>query len=247
MRITEVIHTDLLPEAKIPYSLILPTDPQTTCLWLHGYRERAADLLSVLEPLAEQHHIAVILPDVPDTYYLDQPWNACYTERFLITEFLPVVTARHNLPAENLCIAGISMGGFGSLLLGSHFPDLFRKIVCMSGAFILEDIQIGNPEVVGTDPNNVKHFQNIFGDLPALGDSVSRNPAVAACHALEAKQLPPVFMACGTEDLLYPRNVKLRNQLTALGANITWMEGAGNHTKQFFAPAMTCAFAWLSQ
>lgn len=139
------------------------------------------------------------------------------------------------------------MGGFGSLLLGSHFPDLFRKIVCISGAFILEDIQIGNPEVVGTDPNNVKHFQNIFGDLPALGDSVSRNPAVAACHALEAKQLPPVFLACGTEDLLYPRNVKLRNQLTALGANITWMEGAGNHTKQFFAPAMACAFAWLSQ
>ena len=133
MLITDIIPTSLFSEGIISYRLILPSDVQKTCLWLHGYRERSEDLLqkSNLEQLAEKYKIAVLLPDVPDTYYLDQDWNHHYTKRFLISEFLPEVTQKYHLPsdANDIFIAGISMGGFGSLLLGSHFSDIFNKIV----------------------------------------------------------------------------------------------------------------------
>jgi len=249
MIIPNTIQTSLLGTNEIKYTIILPETVLKTCLWLHGYQERSADILqkSYLEKFSETYNIAVLIPDVPDTYYLDQPWNNYYTEQFLISEFLPTITALYHLPAarEDTYIAGISMGGFGSLLLGSHFPDRFSKIVCISSAFIIDDILIGNPEVIGNFPGNLAHFQNLFGDIPSLEDSYSRNPSVAASQALKEKKLPQVFLACGTEDLLYSRNVKMRKLLELLGGDVHWCEAVGNHNWGFFNKIMGNVFEWM--
>ena len=36
-------------------------------------------LKSNLEEFSEKYHVAIIIPDVQDTYYLNQTWNDCYT------------------------------------------------------------------------------------------------------------------------------------------------------------------------
>ena len=68
------------------YTVILPENIQYSCLWLHGYKERSCDILrqSHLEELAKQYHTAIILPDVADSYYINQPWNNLYIEDYLI-------------------------------------------------------------------------------------------------------------------------------------------------------------------
>lgn len=248
------IQTDLLNEPTISYCLIQPTEYHKTLYWLHGYKERFSDILShsQLEQMAEKFQIAIVIPNLPDTYYLDQPWNNCYAEYFFFEEFLSFVQTKHALPAarEATFIAGISMGGFGSLLYGSHHPEKFGKIACISGAFIIDDLLIGNPEVIGSPEENLTHFQNIFGDIPSLDiyfeESQKRNPLAAALKALEQKQLPPIFMACGKSDLLYTRNVKLREQLMNVGADITWKEASGNHDWRFFNGILETLFLWLS-
>lgn len=248
MIVTATFPTALLSTNIIHYKLVLPSIFHKTLLWLHGYKERSKDILakSNLEHLAEQYQIAIILPDVPDTYYLNQMWNECYTEDFLILEFLPAMYKKYHLPhqRQNIYIAGISMGGFGSLLLGSHHSGLFGKIVSISGAFIIDDILIGNPEIIGS-PNNLPHFQKLFGDFSTL-DSYEKNPSAAARQALEKSQLPPIYLACGTEDLLYTRNLKLRNLLLKLGADVTWTEACGNHNWNLFNDVLADIFNWLS-
>lgn len=250
MILTDTIHTALLHKTPISYSIVRPDSYEKVCLWLHGFGEHGEDIrnASDLEFFAEKYKIAIILPDVPDTYYLDQSWNDCYTEQFLLFELIPAIKTKYNVLSDkkDLCIAGISMGGFGSLLLGSHFCDLFSKIVCISGAFIIPDILIGNPEIIGTFSNNLEYFQNIFGDIPSLENSYSRNPEVAACQALKIKQLPPVFMTCGTEDMLFTRNVKLRNRLLDSGADVTWKEAGGNHDWKFFNMVLEDVFRWMA-
>lgn len=249
MKLTDTIQTNLLPQNKMTYSAILPSNCEKVLFWLHGYRERAEQLLQHEDfvTLAEQHQIAILFPDVPDTYYLNQPWNHCYTEDFLISEFIPSVTEKYHLPnkKEQTFLAGISMGGFGSLLLGSHYPEHFHKIACISGAFILDDLLIGNPEVTGV-ASNVTHFQVLFGDIPSLAEDPARNPGLAAMHALSSHLLPPVYLTCGTEDLLYPRNKKLRQQLQLAGANIAWSDARGNHDWNFFAPAIAQVIHWFA-
>ena len=140
MKKTDRIQTNLLTENDINYSLIIPPECQNTLFWLHGYQERSEQLLQyeAFMRFAEDHHIAIIFSDTPDTYYLNQEWNQCYTEDFLVSEFIPTVTEKYHLPNERneMFLAGISMGGFGSLLIGSHYPKRFGKIACISGALL---------------------------------------------------------------------------------------------------------------
>ena len=227
------------------YTVILPENIQYSCLWLHGYKERSCDILrqSHLEELAKQYHTAIILPDVADSYYINQPWNNLYIEDYLIKEFIPFIQTNYQLFSNKASsfIGGISMGGFGSLLIGSH-SNLFSKIICISSAFILHDITNGNPEIVGY--HNEKHFRNLFGDFISLRTSYERNPLVAAQVALQNTQLPSIFMACGTEDLLFERNRNIYHTLVSSNADVTWFEAKGNHNYSFFNQAIVTSFQW---
>lgn len=248
MIITDSFSTSLLPEHVLNYTIIFPPSCSSCLFWLHGYRERAADILTAsnLTAMAYQYQTAVVIPDLPDTYYFDQPWNHCYTEQCFIHEFLPYVQRKYSLPKTpaHTFIAGASMGGFGSLLLGSRYPDIFGKIASISGAFILDDLIIGNPEVIGS-PNNFTHFQNLFGDIPSLDECKNRNPFVAAIHAIHNTKMPPIFMTCGKYDMLYSRNLNLYNRLNNLGADITWIDAEGEHNWICFNGVLNNLFQWL--
>lgn len=200
----------------------------------------------LFEQLAKIHETAIVFPDVADAYYMNQPWNRCYTEDFLIKEFIPYITQKYQLHAtqNSMFLAGISMGGFGSLLIGAHNPKLFGKIACISGAFILDDLLIGNPEVVGSF-TNIGHFRNLFGDIPSLADDESRNPLCAIKAIKDKRILPPVFLACGTEDILYKRNAKLCCRMQELRFNVSWYEAPGGHDWKFFYQAILRVFEWL--
>ncbi|MBQ9967940.1 MAG: hypothetical protein IJO88_04380 [Oscillospiraceae bacterium] len=248
MVIKDTLQTKLLPSGEITCAVILPTTCRATLIWLHGYRERSEDLLShpVFEQMAEIYQTAIVFPDVPDSYYLNQPWNHCYTEDLLIREFIPYITKQYQLPSarDSMSLAGISMGGFGSLLIGAHYPDLFGKIACISGAFILDDLMIGDPEVVGS-PSNIGHFKDLFGDIPSLDGDASRHP-LYAIEAMENKQaLPPVLLSCGTEDLLHKRNVKLYRRMLRSNLDVSWHEASGSHNWGFFHRAILHAFEWI--
>ncbi len=258
MRITDKMITSCFPlgQNTVEYTLLLPEGGSpASCrglvLWLHGRQERAAQILThpLLEQLAEHHGFAVAIPDVPDTYYLNQSWNRAMTKTFLTSEFLPALQAKYSLPASpsGTAVVGISMGGFGSLLLGSRHPELFGKIASISGAFILNDVIIGNEEITGKGPKALSHFQNLFGDIPTLEDDPERNPEKAALQALADDRLPPVFLSCGTGDvLLYNRNRKLYTSLTAAGADVTWKEAAGSHQWECYEKILPELFVWLA-
>lgn len=233
---------------NMKYVIILPARYEKTLYWLHGYNESIESILekSKLKFCAEKYHIAIILPHIPsDTYYLNQPWRECYAEDFLTYEFIPHVCEKYKFSdsRENTFIAGASMGGFGSMLIGSHRPDLFGKIVAVSGAFIIDDILINNPEVTF---NNIEHFQKLFGDIHSLENSVERNPLRAAIYALEQGKLPPILITCGTKDMLYKRNQKLYQRLTKVGADVTWIEvNYGNHDWNFVNSILEKVFEWM--
>ncbi|MGN1343426.1 MAG: alpha/beta hydrolase [Traorella sp.] len=246
MIIQNTLTTSLLPMKNISYAIILPTTCKYTLLWLHGYQERSFDLLKhpFFEQFACDNQCAIVFPDVPDTYYLNQKWNDCYTEDFLIDEFIPYLSEQYSLPINQLFLAGISMGGFGSILIGVHYPTMFKGIVSISGAFIVNDVMIGNPGVVGS-LSNIDHFRNLFGDIISLSDDPSRNPEFAIQSLENKKVLPPVFLSCGRDDLLYQRNIKLYQMMRGFNFDVTWDEANGGHSWDFFEGTILRAFEWL--
>ena len=73
-------------------------------------------------------------------------------------------------------------------------------------------------------------------DLAALADDA----------AAAARTLPPLYIACGTEDFLFQANVDFRDHLVELGADVTWDEVAGfGHEWRFWDMQVEKFLDWI--
>lgn len=234
-------------QAGVKYSIVLPKNPEKTLYWLHGYRGDSQEFIhryKKVEELAEKYKIAIVMPTTGDYEYFDTD-ERC-SAKLLGEVLVKECRKKYNLSneKENTYIAGVSMGGYGALLLGARYGEIFGKIAAVSGAFIQNDIYNGNPEVVGTGEKQAEEWHKIFGDFSELEFSSERNPYVASCKALETNSLPPIFLSCGADDMLYQRNIYMKTRLSEKGADITWYPHEGKHDWESFAIEET--FRWLA-
>ena len=96
---------------------------------------------------------------------------------------------------EDTYIAGLSMGGFGTLYHALSAPERFCAI---------------GPLSAGIHRPGTSERANLF--------------ELAEKDAAEGKEFPKVYMACGRKDGLYDINVEFRDLLIKLGADVTWDE-----------------------
>lgn len=142
-------------------------------------------------------------------------------------------------------MAGLSMGGFGTLLNACKFSETFSAAACFSSAFIIQDIAGMKPgAVIPSGVGNYGYYRRVFGDLDALAGG-PRDPLYWAQKAKQTGTLPRLYLACGTEDSLFPNNTVMRKELEGLGANVTWFQGPGAHSWQFWDQEIKKAVPWM--
>ncbi len=229
---------------EVPVRLLVPSGENMKCLiLLHGYNGTQEQWLemSPIAKLAEQFKLVVAMPWCQNGYYEDTHEDM---PRFVGEELvsylrsaLPISSCR-----ENMFIGGVSMGGFGALLIGSRYYKAFGKIISFSGAFIIPDVVIGNRGVLGNaDP---KYFKDVFGSFETLEGS-SRDPLAQALRVFATGMLPSLFFLCGTEDVLYQCNIKAVKALRNHKVPVLWYESKGNHIWPFWNSVLPCAIQWL--
>lgn len=74
----------------------------------------------------------VVTPNCPNDFYRDIPGGDQY-ETFFIKEFIPAVEKKFHGNGKR-AIAGLSMGGYGTLYHGFRHPDMFTVMYAMSPA-----------------------------------------------------------------------------------------------------------------
>ncbi len=145
--------------------------------------------------------------------YLRHPDGIDY-EQWIVRE-VPVA-ARAALPALGeavpLCMAGLSMGGFGALRMGAKHHDRFRAIG-------------GHSSI--THVSQMTQF--VEEDVPAFGTPASEAAVLDALVAA-GPRLPPVRFDCGTDDQLIDENRALHAALGALRIPHVYEEFPGAHT-----------------
>lgn len=210
---------------------------------LHGYGGTEDKWMehSCIETLALKHNLAVIMPGCGNGYYENtlEPMKT-----FLGEELLPYIWRHFSVSRkrEDTYIAGASMGGFGALLVGSHYSYFFSKIACISGAFIIQDVLIGNPGVLGkADPN---YFKKIFGDFETLEDS-DRNPIYEVKLAVTESRMCPVYLVCGDKDALKEPNLQIKKQLDQLNVPNECHIFPGKHDWDFCNEQLPSVIQWL--
>ena len=88
-------------------------------------------------------------------------------------------------------------------------------------------------------------MRTIFGDLNRIAGSDNDLFHLAAQVAQSDQPKPKLFQWCGTEDSLYPSNIKFRDFVQTLPFDLTYTEGAGGHIWQHWDAQIQNVLDWL--
>ena len=137
-----------------------------------------------------------------------------------VTNYFPI-----SAEPEHSYIAGLSMGGYGALLHGLSNPERFAAIGSFSGAVM----PVGDPEKVEgliDGPLDVKWLVK-----KAIADG---------------KKIPPLYVTCGEEDMLYEINTEFKDYLKENGVDVTWVSVPGyTHEWRFWNLAVEKFLKWI--
>ncbi|HEX8721965.1 MAG TPA: alpha/beta hydrolase family protein [Pyrinomonadaceae bacterium] len=207
--------------APLPYNVVLPPDYNRgdakrrrypVLYLLHGLAGSANDWVSERAHLAEhasRYSLIVVVPEGRNAWYTDSATAPSEKfESYVVEELIPDVERRfRTIPArEGRAIAGLSMGGYGSLKFGLKRPELFAFAGSMSGALPaaswIPDEKL--PEFVRPS------IARVYGP-PDQPDNETRraNDIFRLVRELtpdRIKALPFLYLDCGTEDFLIGTN-----------------------------------------
>src|SRR5256714_8057764 len=147
-RYESVAFESKLVGAPLPYNVILPPDYKRgsskqrrypVLYLLHGLGGSAGDWVSNRARLADyaaQYPFIVVVPEGKDGWYTDGVAPGEKFESYFVEELIPDVDRRFRTIAsrEGRAVAGLSMGGYGSMKFALKYPERFAFAASMSGA-----------------------------------------------------------------------------------------------------------------
>lgn len=239
----------LLPN-DIPYIAEDNNHFKRTCkslYLLHGYTGTNKDWLmgSSIQELSSRYNLAVIMPSGENSFYLDQKGTGKAYCQYVGRELVEYVTKTFGLSGkkEDNFIGGLSMGGFGAIHTGLYFPETFGKIIALSSALIIHNIK-NRMEEFEDGIADYDYYRSVFGDLNQLEHS-SNNPEVLIRNLKsQGKDIPSIYMACGTEDFLIEENRAFHRFLLEENMDVTYIESAGVHDWKFWSQYLEPGIKW---
>lgn len=226
-----------------------PTDAYRTVYLLHGHGGNHEDWLygTSIDMFALKYNVAIVMPSIENSFYLDDPIREAYYARYLSEELVAFTRKVFPLSArrEDTAIGGLSMGGYGALRNGLLYNNTYGAVVALSSAFITDEISGMQP---GEDNGIARYdyYRHVFGELSTLPGS-DRDPKALASKLKETGEtIPAIYMACGTEDFLLEQNRDVDWHLTACGIPHEYHESAGVHDWHFWDEYVEKALDWYT-
>ena len=211
-----------LTNATLPYNVILPADYRASSVTrypvlylLHGFGGHYSDWATRtnVADYAAPYRMIVVIPEGNNGWYTDSTGVATDKyESYILKELIPDVQKRYRTIEARYgrAVAGLSMGGYGSLKFGLKSPDTFVFVGSLSGA-------LAAATWTEDDLKNLKAIRDsvftVFG--PTGSDVRKANDIYEITRGLSAARvaaLPYIYLDCGTEDFL----ISLNQQFAAL-------------------------------
>ncbi len=202
---------------------------------LHGLSDdsTAWQRYTGIERYAAPYGLAVVMPAVQRSFYADERHGGSYWT--FLTEELPSVVRsffRVSERREDTFVAGLSMGGYGALKWALHQPDRFAAVATLSGGLDVAELR----HVEGRK----RLFRRVFGDHIDAHDDLFR-----LLEDADPAAVPPVYLGCGTEDHLYPSNVRFLDAARASGLDVHVDFRPGEHEWGLWDATIQDVLAWL--
>lgn len=218
---------------------------------LHGYTDDYTMWLrmSSVERYAEEHGIAIVMPDGGKSFYADMihgdPYFTHITEEVManVTKWFPISTD----PNYNF-VAGLSMGGYGAMKVGLTCSEKFRGVASFSGALNMAEKAEETIEEATDD-----WLKRLSIDIPlAVGrpDQVADGPNDVFWLVSELKsknkKIPELYISCGTDDFIYDNTVDFAKHLEKLDVAFDYYEEENEeHTWGFWDREIDKYLKWI--
>ncbi|MFT4565848.1 MAG: putative tributyrin esterase [Saprospiraceae bacterium] len=138
-----------------------------------------------------------------------------------------------NIPASGakskLCIGGLSMGGYGALMLGGRFPEKFAAISGHSSITKLEQVKQFVEEPIEAYTN--------AAEIPDVIDAMIKN----------SDRLPVLRFDCGIDDPLIDANRILHDQLLESHIRHEYEEFPGGHEWSYWQQHVERTFRFFDR
>lgn len=202
---------------------------------LHGVTGQSANWLEKTRlPLyATPYDLFIVLVEGGNGWYTDSATvPADKYESYILKELIPEVEKRFRVSQERpgRAVAGLSMGGYGSIKFGLKHPEMFALVASMSGAFGVATEKDSNIPGVVRDS-----IQQAFG----ASDSPTRTSNDVFKLLREAPEeripsLPYIYLDCGTADFLFRQNRELSDLLVKRKIPHEYRQLPGTHNWQYW-------------
>lgn len=202
----------ILPEGKGPFPVLY---------LLHGLSDDHTmwQRRTSIERYVGELPLIVVMPDGGRSFYCNGEQGP-YEDHIVkdvvgfVDRTFPTIPRR-----TGRAVAGLSMGGFGAMMLAMRHPDMFCAACSHSGAFVLRD-PVANRADVQQILSGIHAKQY---DVFLLAAALKKSGRKIACR-----------LDCGTEDFLIEHNRRLHAHLDKLGLKHEYAEHPGDHNWEYW-------------
>jgi enterochelin esterase-like enzyme len=192
----------------------------------------------------------IVMPDADSSWYINSYDGKERYEDFFIKEFMPAIEKNYRVKTQKRYrgIAGLSMGGYGTLIYSLKYPELFAAAAPLSAA-VFDD------QSIETLPDNSwdRTFAQLFGRGLKGKDRLSKswydNSILKIVDTKSVDDLKKVryWIDCGDDDFLSNANCKLHILMTDKKVPHEFRMRDGAHTWDYWRTGITDALQFIGK
>ncbi|QHV98892.1 alpha/beta hydrolase [Spirosoma endbachense] len=247
----------------VKFSIYLPPDYYTSnrrypvVYLLHGYGDDETGWVQFGEAdriadsgirSGELPPMIIVMPDGGATFYVNDYQNKIRYEDMFVQELIPHIDTmfRTRTQREYRAISGLSMGGFGSLTLSMHHPELFSSCAALSAGIRTDESFVSIPD----DRYNTV-FAPVFSGLvkgeERLTVTWKRNSPINLAKSAPEGDLTKVrwYIDCGDDDALTVGNAMLHLALLERKIPHEYRARDGAHTWSYWRSGLPDALKFI--
>lgn len=248
----------------VEYSVYLPPDYESSSrrypvlYLLHGYSDDETGWTQFGEVKAiadrqiskdEMTSMIIVMPDAGISWYINSYDGKVLFEDFFVKELIPFVDSNYRTRTDRQyrAVAGLSMGGHGTLILSMKHPDLFSAAAPLSAAVWTDAEITGMP-----DENWSRGIGLVYGkDLKGkdrLGSHYQKNSGIGLVGLLNADELKKIryYIDCGDKDFLIKGNMALHSAMIDKKIPHEFRVREGVHDWTYWRTALPEVFRFIS-
>ncbi len=192
----------------------------------------------------------IVMPDAEMTFYLNHVRGEYQYEDFFFQELIPHIEKNYRCRTEkkDRAIAGLSMGGFGSLLYALHRPEMFASCYAMSAA-VRTDEEINKMPLAEFQRRYKAALGEVKEGEPRITEFWNRNSVLSLMKRMPEAQKKAVryFLDCGDDDFLYTGNSLLHIVMRDNGIPHEYRVRDGAHTWDYWRGSLPEALRFVTQ